>query len=161
MANRARFLLEIIEAVTDVWGGDKVGVRLSPSGENYTMSDSDRAGTFKYVVEALNSFDLAYFHLMEPNQWGSDTGLDAAFFRPIYKGNLMVNGDYNLERGNAVLQSGNADLVSFGRTFIANPDLPKRLKLDASLNEPNPETFYGGDETGYTDYPALELAAEN
>lgn len=160
VANRARFLLEIAEAVTNVWGGDKVGVRLSPSGENYTMSDSDRAGTFKYVVEALNSFDLAYFHLMEPNQWGSDTGLDAAFFRPIYKGTLMVNGDYNRERGNAVLQSGNADLVSFGRTFIANPDLPQRLKLDAPMNEPDSETFYGGDATGYTDYPFLETASK-
>ena len=156
VANRSRFLLEIAEAVTDVWGSNKVGVRLSPSGENYTMSDSDRAGTFRYVVQALNSFNLAYFHLMEPNQWGSDTGLDAAFFRPIFKGILMVNGDYDRERGDAVLKSGNADLISFGRTFIANPDLPKRLKLDAPMNEPNPETFYGGDEEGYTDYPYLK-----
>ena len=141
VANRARFLLEIVEAVTDVWGRNKVGVRLSPSGENYTMSDSDRAGTFRYVVEALNSFDLAYFHLMEPNQWGSDTGLDAAFFRPIFKGILLVNGDYDRKRGDAVLKSGNADLISFGRTFIANPDLPKRLKLDAPMNEPRSRNF--------------------
>ena len=160
--NRTRFLLEIVEAVTNVWGGNKVGVRLSPSGENYTMSDSDRPGTFKYVVEALNSFDLAYFHLMEPNQWGSQTGLDASFFRPIYKGLLMVNGDYNREKGNAVLDSGNADLVSFGRTFIANPDLPERLANNAPLNEPDPSTFYGGDETGYTDYPFVnELSFSN
>ena len=154
--NRARFLLEVIEAVASVWGGNKVGVRLSPSGENYTMSDSNRAGTFKYVVEALNSFELAYFHLMEPNQWGSETGLDASFFRPIYKGLLMVNGDYDRERGDAVLDSGNADLISFGRTFIANPDLPQRLAIDAPLNEPDPSTFYGGDETGYTDYPFMK-----
>ena len=120
------------------------------------MSDSDRPGTFKYVVEALNSFNLAYFHLMEPNQWGSQTGLDASFFRPVYKGLLMVNGDYNREKGNAVLDNGNADLVSFGRTFIANPDLPKRLANDAPLNEPDPSTFYGGDETGYTNYPFMK-----
>ena len=161
VANRARFLLEVVEAVTDVWSSNRVGVRLSPSGENYTMDDANREETFGYVVNALNSFNLAYFHLMEPNQWGSDTGLDAAFFRPIYQGILMVNGDYNRERGNAVLQSGNADLVSFGRTFLANPDLPKRLALNASLNEPDPKTFYGGGEKGYTDYPSLELVSEN
>ena len=160
LANRARFLLEISEAVTDVWSSNRVGVRLSPSGENYTMSDTNREETFSYIVNALNSFNLAYFHLMEPNQWGSDTGLDAAFFRQIYKGALMVNGDYNREKGNAVLQSGNADLVSFGRTFLANPDLPERLAFNASLNEPNPETFYGGGEKGYTDYPSLELVSE-
>ena len=160
LANRARFLLEVVEAVTNVWNSNRVGVRLSPSGENYTMSDANREETFSYVVNALNSFNLAYFHLMEPNQWGSDTGLDAAFFRRIYQGTLMVNGDYNREKGNAVLQSGNADLISFGRTFIANPDLPKRLALNASLNEPDPETFYGGGEKGYTDYPSLELVSE-
>ena len=160
LANRSRFLLEVVEAVTQVWDSNRVGVRLSPSGENYTMSDDNREETFSYVVNALNEFDLAYFHLMEPNQWGSDTGLDAAFFRSVYKGNLMANGDYNRERGDEVLQSGNADLVSFGRTFIANPDLPKRLALDAPLNEPDPKTFYGGGEKGYTDYPRLELAAE-
>ncbi|MEO1761875.1 MAG: alkene reductase [Cyanobacteria bacterium J06629_18] len=156
IANRTRFLLEIVEAVTDVWGREKVGVRLSPSGENYSMSDSDRTATFSYAVNALNSFDLAYFHLMEPNQWGSQTGLDAKFFRPIFKGRLMVNGDYNRERGNEILASGNADLVSFGRTFLANPDLPKRLALNAPLNEPDSSTFYDGDEKGYTDYPTLE-----
>ena len=153
--NRARFLLEVLEAVIDVWGGDRVGVRLSPSGTNYSMADSDRRATFTYAVEALNDFDLAYFHLMEPNDWGDDTGLDAAFFRPIFKGRLMVNGDYDKERGNAVLAKGHADLVSFGRTFIANPDLPRRLALSAELNEPDPSTFYGGDEEGYIDYPTL------
>ena len=160
VANRTRFLLEVVEAVTSVWDSTRVGVRLSPSGENYSMSDVNREETFSYAVDALNDFNLAYFHLMEPNQWGSDTGLDAAFFRSIYRGNLMVNGDYNRERGDSVLQSDNADLVSFGRTFIANPDLPQRLALNAPLNEPDPETFYGGDETGYTDYPSLELASK-
>ena len=158
--NRTRFLREIIEAVTSVWDSNRVGVRLSPSGENYSMSDSNRADTFKYVVNALNLFNLAYFHLMEPNQWGSETNLDAAFFRPIFNGRLMVNGNYNRDRGNEVLSSGNADLVSFGRTFIANPDLPKRLANDAPLNEPDPSTFYGGDEEGYVDYPFIEELSE-
>ncbi|MGB3650733.1 MAG: alkene reductase [Rivularia sp. (in: cyanobacteria)] len=153
--NRARFLLEVVEAVTSVWGGNKVGVRLSPSGTNYSMSDSNRSATFSYVVDALNTFELAYFHLMEPNQWGTDTGLDAAFFRPIFKGVLMVNGDYSREKANEILKSGVADLVSFGRLFIANPDLPQRFALDAALNEPDSSTFYDGDERGYTDYPFL------
>jgi hypothetical protein len=153
--NRTRFLLEIVEAVTSVWGNDRVGVRLSPSGTNYSMEDSDRATTFSYVVNALNDFNLAYFHIMEPNEWGTQTGLDARFFRPIFKGVLMVNGEYNRTKGNAVLAKGWADLVSFGRTFLANPDLPKRFELNAPLNEPDPATFYDGDERGYTDYPFL------
>ncbi len=152
--NRARFLLEVVEAVTSIWG-NKLGVRLSPSGTNYSMEDSDRTATFKYVVDALNTFELAYFHLMEPNQWGTDTGLDAAFFRPIFKGLLMVNGDYNREKANQILKSGMADLISFGRLFIANPDLPQRFAVNASLNEPDSSTFYDGDERGYTDYPFL------
>jgi N-ethylmaleimide reductase len=160
--NRARFLLEVMEAVTSVWRNGRVGVRLSPSGTNYSMEDSDRAATFSYVVNALNAFDLAYFHLMEPNEWGNDTGLDANFFRPIFKGTLMVNGNYDAANGDAVLSSGSADLVSFGRTFLANPDLPKRLELNAPLNEPDPTTFYDGNERGYTDYPFLsrELIGE-
>lgn len=153
--NRARFLLEVVEAVTAVWGKNRVGVRLSPSGTNYSMEDSDRTATFKYVVDALNQFKLAYFHLMEPNQWGTDTGLDAAFFRPIFKGLLMVNGDYNHEKANKILKSGMADLISFGRLFIANPDLPQRFAVNAPLNEPDSSTFYDGDERGYTDYAFL------
>ena len=161
VANRTRFLLEVVEVVTSVWGSNRVGVRLSPSGTNYSMNDSDRATTFRYAVDALNVFNLAYFHLMEPNEWGNQTSLDAAFFRPIFKGILMVNGDYNRQKGDAVSATGTADLVSFGRTFLANPDLPKRFALNAPLNDPDASTFYGGDEKGYTDYPLLELVSEN
>lgn len=160
IANRTRFLIEVVEAVTSVWSGNRVGVRLSPSGTNYSMDDSDRAATFSYAVEALNTFDLAYFHLMEPNEWGNQTGLDAAFFRPIFKGALMVNGGYDRQKGDAIVASGTADLVSFGRTFLANPDLPKRFALNAPLNNPDPSTFYDGDQNGYTDYPPLELDSQ-
>ncbi|MEO0377717.1 MAG: alkene reductase [Cyanobacteria bacterium P01_A01_bin.17] len=156
VANRARFLLEVMEAVIQVWGKHRVGVRLSPSGQNYSMSDSDRATTFEYAVDALNTFDLAYFHLMEPNPQGEHTDLDAALFRPIFKGTLMANGGYDRQRGDAVLANDSADLVSFGRTFLANPDLPERLALNASLNDPDSSTFYGGGEKGYTDYPSLK-----
>lgn len=154
--NRARFLLEVVEAVVGVWGSGRVGVRLSPSGTNYSMSDSNRVATFSYIVAALNAFDLAYFHLMEPNDWGTDTGLDAAYFRQIFKGILMVNGGYDCQKGDAIINSGKADLVSFGRLFLANPDLPTRFRLDATLNEPDSSTFYEGDEKGYTDYPTLQ-----
>lgn len=123
------------------------------------MNDSNRAATFRYAVDALNTFALAYFHLMEPNEWGSQTGLDAAFFRPIFKATLMVNGGYNRQNSDAVLASGAADLVSFGRTFLANPDLPKRFALNAPLNDPDPSTFYDGNDLGYTDYPSLELVS--
>lgn len=157
IVNRVRFLLEVVDAVTSVWEKNRVGVRLSPSGTNYSMTDSDRTSTFQYAVDALNTFNLAYFHLMEPNQWGEQTGLNAAFFRSIFKGTLMVNGDYDRQKGNAVLSNGLAELVSFGRTFIANPDLPRRLALDLPLNDPDASTFYGGGKEGYLDYPALEL----
>lgn len=165
--NRARFLLEVVEAVAGVWGADRVGIKLSPSNTFYGMYDSNPKATFGYVLEALNPFGLAYVHLMEPNE------IDLAnrevlnpvtpIFRPIYKGTIISNGGFDKQKGNAILASGDADLVSFGKTFLANPDLPKRFELDAPLNAPNPKTFYGrGDvdaEKGYTDYPFLELQA--
>jgi N-ethylmaleimide reductase len=161
--NRARFLLEVVTAVASVWGSNKVGIKLSPSNTFYGMSDSNPEATFSYVLDTLNRFDLAYVHLMEPND------VDLAnrdvinpvtpLFRPIYKGTLITNGGYDLEKGNAILASGQADLVSFGKLFLANPDLPKRFELDAVLNTPDPKTFYAPDEKGYTDYPFLELQA--
>ncbi|MGF1524175.1 MAG: alkene reductase [Leptolyngbyaceae cyanobacterium] len=160
--NRARLLLEVTQAVVDVWGSDRVGVRLSPSSTFNDMSDSAPKATFSYAVDALNTFNLAYLHLLEPSEADlrhGGTPVPTQEFRPLYQGNLMVNWDYDKEKGNAAIAAGNADLVSYGKLFIANPDLPKRFKLDASLNEPDPNTFYGGDEHGYTDYPTLEQQA--
>src|SRR5579883_1545927 len=160
--SRARLLLEVTEAVVDVWGADRVGVRLSPSGTFNSMMDSDPKATFGYAVEALNRFGLAYLHLLEPSEADARHGgilIPTSYFRPIYKGNLMVNWDYDRDKANAAIASGNADLVSFGKLFIANPDLPERFRLNAALNEPDPSTFYGGGEKGYTDYPALALQA--
>ena len=159
--NRARFLLEIVEAVTSVWGGNKVGIKLSPSNTFYGMKDSNPQATFSYVIDALNPFKLAYIHLMEPNEVDLATGevLNPVtpLFRPIYQGTIITNGGYDKEKGNAILASGNAELVSFGKLFLANPDLPQRFELDAALNELNPRTFYGRGkedaEKGYTDYP--------
>jgi N-ethylmaleimide reductase len=159
IANRSRFLLEVVEAVTGVLGGARVGIKLSPSNTFYGMQDSDSKATFTYVIDALNAFNLAYLHLMEAN----DIDLQnrpvmqnlAPYYRKIYKGTLITNGGYVRETGDAILNSGNADLVSFGKLFISNPDLPKRLELNAELNSPDPKSFYATDEKGYTDYPFL------
>ncbi len=158
--NRARLLLEVTEAVVGVWGGDRVGVRLSPSGTFNDMSDSDPKATFGYAVEALNHFGLAYLHLIEPSEADLRHGgvaVPSTYFRPLFKGVLMVNWDYDRDKANAAIANGDADLVSFGKLFIANPDLPERFRTNAALNEPDPSTFYGGGEKGYIDYPALEL----
>ncbi|MBD2102798.1 alkene reductase [Leptolyngbya sp. FACHB-261] len=162
--NRARFLLEVVEAVAEVWGANRVGIKLSPSNTFYGIADSDPQATFSYVLNALNRYNLAYVHLMEPNEQDLATrkvlNPVAPLFRSIYKGTLITNGGYTKETGNAALASGNADLVSFGKSFIANPDLPERLATNAPLNTPNPRTFYGTGanqaELGYTDYPFLE-----
>ncbi|MEO0406264.1 MAG: alkene reductase [Cyanobacteria bacterium P01_A01_bin.135] len=160
--NRARFLLEVVDAVCAPWGADRVGIKLSPSNTYYSMKDSDPRATFSYVLKALEPKGLAYVHLMEPNE--NDRKQDVidpvvSTFRPVYGGTIMANGGFDHESGNQVLAEGNAALVSFGRLFLANPDLPERFKQEASLNEPNPRTFYGGGEAGYTDYPFLEKAS--
>ncbi|MGF1459615.1 MAG: alkene reductase [Leptolyngbyaceae cyanobacterium] len=156
--NRARLLLEVTQAAIDVWGSDRVGVRLSPSSTFNDMSDSEPRATFGYAVQALDQLDLAYLHLLEPSEADLRHGgipLPTKEFRPMYSGNLMVNWGYDRESGNRAIAAGEADLVSYGKLFIANPDLPKRFKLEAPLNEPDESTFYGGDEHGYTDYPFL------
>lgn len=161
--NRARFLLDVVAAVASVWGADRVGIKLSPSNTFYGMHDSNPKATFSYVLNALNSFNLAYVHLMEPNDVDLATRdvlhPVTPLFRPIYKGTLITNGSYDKETGNTILASGDADLVSFGKLFLANPDLPKRFALNAPLNTPDPKTFYAPDEKGYTDYPFFELQA--
>lgn len=160
--NRVRLLLEVTEAVVSVWGGDRVGVRLSPSGTFNSMHDSNLEALFSYVASALNRFDLAYLHIVEPRIAGNETvednssNLGVRYFRPIFNGTLMTAGGYDREEGNAVLATGDADLVAYGRLFIANPDLPERFALNAPLNEPDRSTFYGGTAIGYTDYSILK-----
>jgi N-ethylmaleimide reductase len=158
--NRARLLLEVTAAVVDVWGSDRVGVRLSPSGTFGSVYDSNRAVTFGYAVKELNRFDLAYLHLVAPRVEGFGSAEDqpdlgADFFRPIFNGTIVTAGGYTFETGNQAIASGNADLVAFGRLYIANPDLVERFAANAPLNTPDRHTFYGGDEKGYTDYPTM------
>ena len=123
------------------------------------MYDSNPQATFSYTIDALNRFGLAYLHLMEPNETDLATrdvlNPVTPHFRPIFKGTLITNGGYDRSKGDSILANGNADLVSFGKLFIANPDLPKRFELNAHLNTPNPKTFYSPDEKGYIDYSFL------
>lgn len=158
LENRARLLLEVTQAAVEVWGSDRVGVRLSPSSTFNDMADSDPKTTFGYAIQALNVFNLAYLHLLEPSEadlrYGG-TPIPTREFRPLYNGTLMVNWDYDQATGHQAIASGDADLVSYGKLFIANPDLPRRFEENAPLNEPNFDTFYGGGAEGYTDYPSL------
>ena len=161
IANRARLLMEVTEAVTEVWGGNRVGVRLSPSSTFMSMHDSNPEELFGYVGKELNRFGLAYLHIVEPRIKGDtkveedSNGLGVKFFRPIFAGTLITAGGYTRETGNEVLASGNADLVAYGRLFIANPDLPQRFKLQAPLNDYDRSTFYAQEKEGYIDYPTL------
>jgi N-ethylmaleimide reductase len=161
--NRARFLLEVVEAVCQVWEGDRVGIKLSPSNTFYGMEDSNPKATFSYVIEQLNRFSLAYIHLMEPNEQDLATrdviNPVISTFRPLYPGVIITNGGYAKSTANQILATGGAELVSFGKLFIANPDLPERFAIDAAFNAPNFATVYGQGEQnleqGYTDYPFL------
>ncbi len=158
-SNRARLLVEVMEAVAEVWGGERTGVHLSPTNLAFNdISDSDPAATFSTVVRALDRLGLAYLHLVEPgpaDPVGPGPRLDAAFFRPLWRSALIANKAYDLARANSVLRSGAADLVSFATLYIANPDLPERLRRGAEFNAADRKTYYGGGAKGYTDYPAL------
>lgn len=160
--NRARFLLQVIEAVSEVWGSDRVGVRLSPGGSFNDMFDSNPQETFSYVVHQLAPMNLAYLHLIEPGPSQGEhplPDLSARFFRPLFSGPIIVAGGYTLEKANAVIEEGLADLVAFGQLFIANPDLVERFKRGAPFNPPDRDTFYGGGEKGYIDYPTLNATS--
>ena len=157
--NRTRFLLEVTEAVTSVWGGDRVGVRLGPSGTFGSMSDSNPDALFGHAAAELNRFGLAYLHLIEPRIDGSKLRADglppvaAHQLRRIFEGPIIAAGGFERDSAEAIVESGDADLVAFGRHFAANPDLVERLHRNLPLNQHDRDTFYGGDERGYTDYP--------
>jgi N-ethylmaleimide reductase len=156
--NRARLLREVTEAVVGVWGAQRVGVRVSPVNPFNDMRDSDPQYTFEYVTKALNRFGLAYLHVVQ-GRIGEDgyhpEPFDFRALRECFDGLYIANGGFDGPRAKAALEAGEADLVAFGVLFIANPDLPERLKRGGPFNEPNVDRFYGGDHTGYTDYPFL------
>ena len=155
--NRARLLLEVTKAVVDAVGSDKVGLRISPVNPFNDMQDSNPQALFNYVAEQLNPFNLAYLHVVEGgiHGGGKADAFDFMQMRKLFKGAYMANLAYDKVRGNAAIASRHADVIAYGVPFIANPDLVERYKVDASLNEADPSTFYGGSEQGYIDYPAL------
>jgi N-ethylmaleimide reductase len=161
--NRARFLLEVVQSVSEVWGAARVGVRISPTSAFNDMSDSDPAATFAYVAERLGRLGIAYLHVVEGTETenGEDflrergAAVDFRRLRELFGGTYIANGGYDHDRADASLARGDADLISFARLFLSNPDLPERFARNAPLNAPDPTTYYGGNEKGYTDYPAL------
>ncbi|MGZ8258618.1 MAG: alkene reductase [Methylotenera sp.] len=155
--NRARLLLEVVRAVADVAGTGKVGVRISPVNPFNDMKDSNPQALFNYVADALSPFNLAYLHVIEGGIPGSGEAgsFDFDALRKHYKGAYMANLAYDKARGNAAIASGHADVIAYGVPFLANPDLVERYRTDAPLNKADSETFYGGTEKGYTDYPFL------
>jgi N-ethylmaleimide reductase len=156
--NRARFLIEIAEAVVGEWGAERVGVRLSPTNPFNDMRDSNPAATFATAVGELNRFGLAYLHVVEPaagDPVPAGEVPDIRFFRKLWRGALIGNKGYDLARANAVIRDGWADLVSFAVLFLANPDLPVRFRRGGPFNPPDRKTFYGGAAAGYTDYPPV------
>jgi N-ethylmaleimide reductase len=162
IANRTRLLLEVAEAVAEVWTPGRVGVRLSPFSSFGDIADSDPMATFGHAIEGLSGLGLGFLHLVEGQTGGTrdlPPGADLQVLRRLFKGSYIGNNGY--DRGLAIeaVESGRADLVAFGKLFIANPDLVERLRRDAPLNPPDQTTFYGGDTRGYTDYPVLEQVA--
>ncbi len=160
--NRARLLLDVTEAVAGVCGGERVGIRLSPvSPVNGADLDSDPAATYAYVVERLNTFGLAYIHIIEGATQGPREvpgGFDLHILRRSFKGLYIANNGYDLELALEARRRNLADLISLGRLYIANPDLVERLRIGARLNVPDRATFFGGGVAGYTDYPVLTPA---
>ena len=151
--NRARLMLEVTDAAIAVWGADRVGLHLAPRGDSHTMEDSDPAATFGYVAREMGRRGIAFLFTRE--SLGEDRL--SPRLKQAFGGALIANEGFTKASANAELQSGAADAVAFGKLFIANPDLPQRLALDAPLNPPQPQTFFGSGAEGYTDYPVLEM----
>lgn len=168
--NRARFHLEATRALCDVFGANRVGVRLSPSGTFNEMKDSNPKATFGYLVTELGKLGLAYLHIMEAMEGDLKVGqldpeyqtIPVSYFRPMFRGTLITNAGFDYQKATRYLREGWADAVAFGTLFIANPDLPERFRrleagrTDVPFNTPDVSTFYAPGPKGYTDYPFLD-----
>jgi len=155
--NRARLVLEVLDAVIEAVGKDKVGVRLSPNFVAHDMNDDESEEMTLYLAKAFTERGIAYLHIAEPD-WAGGAPLTESFrskMRGQFKGALIFCGNYDAEKAEQTLTKGVADAIAFGRSYIANPDLVARFREGAELNTPNPETFYGGGAEGYTDYPFM------
>jgi N-ethylmaleimide reductase len=166
--NRARLLLEITQAAIGVWGADRVGVRLSPYGVANDSGEADPMPLYTHVIRSLDPLGLAYLHFIEPRSSGAgraevnhqNVPSAMVLFRPIWNGILISAGGFTGEAANAAISAGHADAIAFGRIFISNPDLPRRLRQGLPLTPYNRATFYGGEEAGYTDYPGHDEMAQ-
>ena len=160
IANRARLPLEVVDAVVEVMGADRVGVRLSPFIEIFGLTDEQPKAMAFYMAEQLNARGLAYLHVNEPDWAGGDIKLTdefrAAMRERFADGALIFCGHYTAERTEKLIEKGIGDGAAFGRPYIANPDLVERFRVGAQLNKPDSATYYGGDKKGYTDYPFLD-----
>ena len=159
LEGRTRFTLEVIEALCDVRGADRVGIKVGPGFTVNDTFDDDPAETYTYLARRLNPLGLAYLHV------GYDSGYSRGtappfnpvdLMRQVYTGMLLAVGGFTRESGGSAISAGRADLIVYGRPFISNPDLVERFRLDAPLNSWDVRTFYGGDDRGYTDYPTLQ-----
>ncbi len=156
IAKRMRLLIDVVETVIAVWGDRRVGVRLSPENSFNDIKDSRPQQTFNAVAEKLSEYPLAYLHVLEGDMLTGERHVDYAALRNCFAGLYIANNGYDLERGNSAIEQNHADMVAFGKLFIANPDLPRRFAKNLPLNTPDQATFYGGDEKGYTDYPKYD-----
>lgn len=151
--NRARLMFEVIEAVSQVWGSDRVGLRISPLNSYNDMIDSDPIGLATWLAGELNRFDLAYLHLMRGDFFQQQSGDVLGPVRANYRGVLIGNMGYTPAEAEEAIATGKLDAVAFGNSFLANPDLPARIRAHAPLNQPRPDLYYTPGPEGYTDYP--------
>lgn len=158
--NRARLMLEVIDACVDAWDGDHVGIRISPLGTFNNVEAGYHEDENIWLIEQINKRGIMYLHLSEPD-WAGGTPYSDDFrqrVRDTFGQVIMAAGGYSVEKAERNIREGYIDAVAFGRDYIANPDLPERIRQDAPLNQQHPETFYGGGTEGYTDYPFMNKA---
>jgi N-ethylmaleimide reductase len=157
--SRSRLLFEVVGAMVAAWVNDRVGVRVTPSGTYNAMSDSDPEALHAHIAKGLNRFGLAYLHIIEPRMSGSlvikedEPPVATQRLRKIFKGMIIANGGFEPETGAMAVEEADADAISFGRHFISNPDLPRRIRKGLPLAAYDRNTFYTFDAKGYTDYP--------
>jgi N-ethylmaleimide reductase len=161
--NRTRLLFEVADALTPIWGPDRIGVRLSPLGKLNDIHDDNPETTFGTIAERLSDYGFAYLHIVNPALEQMHDGKEpdpralamVKLIRKKYRGTLIVAGGFQADTAARWLREGWTDLIAFGRKFIANPDLPERFRVGGPFNAHDPTTYYGGGEKGYTDYPSL------
>nr|XP_043608220.1 putative 12-oxophytodienoate reductase 11 [Erigeron canadensis]XP_043608222.1 putative 12-oxophytodienoate reductase 11 [Erigeron canadensis]XP_043608223.1 putative 12-oxophytodienoate reductase 11 [Erigeron canadensis] len=162
LENRCKFALQVVETIANEIGPDRVGIRLSPFSKHMDSGDSNPKALGLYMAKSLNEYGILYCHMVEPRaketEEQSEWSDSLVPMRRVFNGTFIAAGGYNRENGNAAIAQDHADLIGYGRMFLANPDLPKRFELNAALNPYNRDTFYTGDSiVGYTDYPFLEM----